>query len=468
MAKERTLYVCQECGQQSPRWAGRCTACQAWNSFVEEVEKKSRSGATKRTTQSRPVALPDIEASAGHRDETGLNELDRILGGGVVPGSVVLIGGDPGIGKSTLLMQALASLAIKGATLYISGEESPQQVRMRAERLGAMQPNVSVLAETNLHNVLTILEETTPRFVCIDSIQTLYSDDLTSAPGSVGQIREVTARLLEFAKQRDCALFLIGHVTKEGTLAGPRVLEHMVDTVLYFEGDRGNPFRILRAIKNRFGGTNEIGIFEMKESGLQPVENPSEMFLAERPKGASGSVVSPSLEGSRPILVEVQALVSAAIYGNARRTSMGFDLNRVNLLAAVLEKKGGLQLVGQDIFINVAGGVRLDEPASDLAVALAIASSLLDQPVDSKTIVLGELGLTGEVRGVAQLEQRLQEAHKLGFDKAVVPAVNIQRLERPSPLELIGVSNVQELLDRFPTGAKPPLPKSIPHMPTGS
>ncbi len=449
MAKKSIVYICQQCGQQSPKWQGKCPSCSAWNTFVEEVREKS-SAATGARKAAKAVPLPDIEASAGKRALAGIAEFDRILGGGVVPGSVILVGGDPGIGKSTLLMQALTGMSKQGPALYVTGEESSQQVRLRAERLGTLDRMVSVLAETNLDAVLQVLREERPAFVCIDSIQTLYSEELPSAPGSVGQIREVTARLLEFVKLQGCALFLIGHVTKEGTLAGPRVLEHMVDTVLYFEGDRGHPFRILRAIKNRFGGTNEIGVFEMKETGLRPVENPSELFLAERPRGAAGSVVTPSLEGTRPILVEVQALVSPAIYGNARRTTMGFDTNRVNLLAAVLEKKAGLQLVGQDIFVNVAGGVRLDEPASDLAVALAIASSFRDEPVDAHCIVVGELGLTGEVRGVSQIEQRLHEAHKLGFRSAVVPEVNVRRLEKASPVELIGVANVDELLDRFP------------------
>lgn len=454
MAKVKTLFVCQECGQTSPKWVGKCNACGAWNSFVEETQEKqtvspARAGAA--------VPLPKIEATAGKRAVTGIAEFDRVLGGGVVAGSVTLIGGDPGIGKSTLLLQAVNGLAASGHCLYVSGEESPQQVRLRAERLGTLAERVSVLAETKLESVLATLQHDTPQYICVDSIQTLYSESLTSAAGSVGQIRETAARLVEYTKRVGCALFLIGHVTKEGTLAGPRVLEHMVDTVLYFEGERGHPFRILRAVKNRFGSTNEIGVFEMKESGLRPVENPSELFLAERPLGAAGSVVAPTLEGTRPILVEVQALVSPAIYGNARRTAMGVDLNRVNLLAAVLEKKGGLQLVGQDIFVNVAGGVRIDEPAADLAVALAVASSFQDRPVDPRTIVIGELGLTGEVRGVAQLEQRLHEAHKLGFAQAVVPEVNVRRLERCSPIELIGVADVATALDRLPTVERPPL-----------
>jgi DNA repair protein RadA/Sms len=448
MAKVKTVFVCQQCGGTSPKWQGKCTSCGEWNSYVEESQEKAKPAGGIRGEQ--PVPLPSIEATAGVRATTTIQEYDRVLGGGVVPGSVILIGGDPGIGKSTLLLQAMHGLASVGAALYVTGEESPQQVRLRAERLKTMSPQVSVLAETNLDNVLSVLKETSPKFICIDSIQTVYSEGLASAAGSVGQIREVAARLVDYAKKTDAALFLIGHVTKEGTLAGPRVLEHMVDTVLYFEGDRGQPFRILRAIKNRFGSTNEIGVFEMKEAGLRPVENPSEIFLAERPMGASGSVVLPTLEGTRPILVEVQALVSPAIYGNARRTAMGVDLNRINLRAAVLEKKGGLQLVGQDIFVNVAGGVRIDEPAADLALAMAIASSFQDKPLKNDTIVVGELGLTGEVRGVAQLDQRLHEAYKLGFRTAVVPEINVRRLEKASPMELIPVTSILEALDRFP------------------
>ncbi len=429
---------------------GRCNGCGEWNTLVEELEEKAPRGAAARVgAASRAVALPDIEATAGSRALTGIAEFDRVLGGGAVPGSVTLIGGDPGIGKSTILMQVLDGLGKGGKSLYVSGEESPRQVRLRAERLGTLNPAVSVLAETNVDTVLATLDQEVPDFICLDSIQTLYSEGLSSAAGSVGQIREVTARLLDYTKRRNCALFLIGHVTKEGTLAGPRVLEHMVDTVLYFEGERGHPFRILRAVKNRFGSTNEIGVFEMKESGLKAVDNPSELFLAERPEKASGSVVVPTVEGTRPILVELQALVSPAMYGNARRTSMGVDLNRVNLIAAVLEKKSGLQLVGQDIFINVAGGVRIDEPAADLGVALGIASSFQNRPVDQRTVVMGELGLTGEVRAISQLDQRLNEAHKLGFRRAIVPKLNVTRLERKSPMELIGVKTLDEALESY-------------------
>ncbi len=452
MAKPKIVFVCQQCGQTSPRWVGRCSACGEWNSYVEEAQEKR--AVQSAASGARAVPLPEIEPPRGERYHTGIPELDRVLGGGVVQGSVTLIGGDPGIGKSTLLMQALNGLAASGAALYVTGEESPQQVKLRATRLGTLHPGIDVLSETALDTVLGVLADRKPVFACIDSIQTLYSADLPSAPGSVGQIREVAARLVDYAKRNDCALFLIGHVTKDGSLAGPRVLEHIVDTVLYFEGERGHPFRILRAFKNRFGSTNEIGVFEMKETGLRQVENPSEMFLAERPVGAAGSVVVPSLEGTRPILVEVQALVSASAYGNARRTAMGFDVNRVNLLTAVLEKKAGLHLAGQDIFVNVAGGVRLVEPAADLAVALAIVSSFREEPVDAHTVVLGELGLTGEVRGVSQLEQRLHEAHKLGFRGAVVPEVNLRRLERNAPLACIGVDSVEALLEAYPRGER--------------
>ncbi|HVN85177.1 MAG TPA: DNA repair protein RadA, partial [Candidatus Binatia bacterium] len=390
MAKARTIYACQSCGYQSPRWLGRCPDCQGWGTLAEERVEAGNPRATERGSDQQPQPITAVTGTADERRPCGIGELDRVLGGGVVPGSVVLIGGDPGIGKSTLVLQALAALARDGLALYVSGEESAQQIKMRADRLGIAEKQLLVLAETSLERVLEHAQKINPRVLAIDSIQTVFTDELASAPGSVGQVRECAGRLVQFSKRRDLATFLVGHVTKEGAFAGPRVLEHVVDTVLYFEGERGHAFRILRAVKNRFGSTNEIGVFEMKESGLQPVANPSALFLAERPVDVPGSVVIASIEGTRPILVELQALVSPTAFGTARRTTLGVDHNRVALLVAVLEKKMGLQLFGHDIFVNVAGGVRIDEPAVDLGIVAAVASSFLDKPIAANTLLLGE------------------------------------------------------------------------------
>ncbi|MEW5737830.1 MAG: DNA repair protein RadA [Myxococcota bacterium] len=449
MAKTKTHFTCQSCGYQSPKWLGRCTDCGAWGSLVEEVDEgsgQSRPAWGASGGQTKPVLLKDVESTSEARWLTAIAELDRVLGGGVVQGSLVLIGGDPGIGKSTLLLMAVDKLARDRPALYVSGEESLKQTRMRAERLGVTGEQLHLFAETDLDKVLTQAEKLAPACLVIDSIQTMFLPELGSAPGSVSQVRECAGRLMAYAKKTGVPTFMVGHVTKEGSIAGPRVLEHMVDTVLYFEGERGHPFRILRAHKNRFGSTNEIGVFEMKGAGLVEVPDPSALFLQERPKGASGSVVTSTLNGTRPILVEVQALVAPTGYGTARRTAIGVDSNRVALLAAVLEKKQDVQLLGCDIFVNVAGGLTLTEPASDLAVCAALVSSLQNRPIDAQTLILGEVGLAGEVRAVAQVEPRLAEAAKMGFKRVLLPKGSARRLETRR-LEVMGVDTLAEALD---------------------
>jgi DNA repair protein RadA/Sms len=451
--KARTVFACQHCGFQSPRWLGRCPDCQAWNSLVEErtdAPPESARGLVQRA-DGDPQPVTALQGAAEERWQCGVDELDRVLGGGVVPGSVVLVGGDPGIGKSTLVLQTLAALAQRGVTLYVSGEESAQQIKMRADRLGLPQRpdagRVLVLAETSLERIVAHVKKTAPLALAIDSIQTMFTEALSSAPGSIGQVRETAAQLVLLSKSTQCATFLIGHVTKEGAIAGPRVLEHMVDTVLYFEGDRGHPFRILRAVKNRFGSTNEIGVFEMKDSGLQPVANPSALFLAERPVEVPGSVVVASLEGTRPILVEVQALVSPTSFGTPRRTTLGIDPNRVALLVAILEKKMGIHLVGHDVFVNIAGGVRIDEPAADLGIIAAVASSFLDKPVEPGTLLIGEVGLAGEVRAVGQTEARVREAVKLGFSRTILPESSRRHLPTIEGMEVLGVNSLSAAWD---------------------
>jgi len=404
-----------------------------------------RSGAPRAAPPPQPIG--ELTAASEARYSSGIDELDRVLGGGVVPGSVILIGGDPGIGKSTLVLQALAHLAARGTALYVSGEESPQQIKMRADRLGVDASQLLVFAETHLETVLEQTRKIAPLILAVDSIQTVFTEDLQAAPGSIGQIRESAARIVQFAKREDLACILVGHVTKEGAFAGPRVLEHMVDTALYFEGDRGHPFRILRAVKNRFGSTNEIGVFEMKQEGLLAVENPSALFLAERPVDVPGSVVIASVEGTRPILVELQALVSPTALGTPRRTTLGVDHNRIALLVAILEKKMGLQLGGHDIFVNVAGGVRIDEPAADLGALLAVASSFIDRPIDPQALVIGEVGLAGEVRAVGQVEARVREAAKLGFARCIVPEGSRRQLPDIPKMRVEGVQSIQQAWD---------------------
>ncbi len=446
--KQKTIFTCQQCGWQSPKWLGKCPDCGQWNSLVEEQQPvRGKGGAV--VAAGRPLRLSEVAAAEEDRIRCGIAELDRVLGGGIVPGAFTLIGGDPGIGKSTLLLQAAGRLAGAGTVLYVTGEESARQVKLRGERLGVAAEGLYLLAENALETILERTRELRPAFLVVDSIQTVFTAALESAPGSVSQVRECAGRLMQVAKGDGIPTFIVGHVTKDGAIAGPRMLEHMVDTVLYFEGDAGHPYRILRAVKNRFGSTNEIGVFEMKEAGLAEVPSPSELFLAERPEGAAGSAVVPSLEGSRPILVELQALVSGASFGTPRRTTMGFDHNRVALLVAVLEKKVGLHLLGQDIFLNVAGGVRLVEPAVDLGVVVALASSHTGKPIPPRTILFGEVGLAGEVRAVSRPELRVKEAARLGFDRCLLPAGNLKNLEVPAGMALVGVRSAEEALDEL-------------------
>jgi len=450
MTKIKTFYQCQSCGYSSPKWLGKCPDCGNWNSFVEE---KSTSGSKQAASlrligKTEPVALGSIEGTSEFRISTGIKEFDRVLGGGVVPGSVILVGGDPGIGKSTLLLQTFAGLSTKtGKLLYVSGEESPQQIKMRADRLSVSSDNIILLPETSMEGILEEAARIHPDAMVIDSIQTVYTLELLSAPGSVGQVRECAARLMLYAKRSNVPVFIVGHVTKEGTIAGPRVLEHIVDTVMYFEGDSGHSYRILRTIKNRFGSTNEIGIFEMSDAGLREVDNPSELFLSERPKNVPGSTVVASVEGTRPLMVEIQALVSQTNFGMPRRTCIGVDFNRVNLLIAVLEKRSGMHLGGMDVFINIVGGLKIIEPAVDLGIIATIASSAREIPVDAGTFVFGEVGLSGEVRAVAQAEQRLKEAAKIGFARAIIPAGNAEKIRNDQGLKIRGVRNVEECLE---------------------
>jgi DNA repair protein RadA/Sms len=448
--KKKSVFVCQNCGYHSEKTYGKCPQCGAWNSFVEEVEvapvKNERVSLTGEKT--RPMKLSEVESQKTNRIETELDEFNRVLGGGVVPGSLVLIGGDPGIGKSTLLLQVSTQLADKGRVLYVSGEESAQQIKLRAERLRDINDEFYLYAETNMGNVRHAIEQLEPDFVIIDSIQTISSPDIDSVQGSVSQIKEVTSELMNLAKTNNIAIFIVGHVTKEGNLAGPRMLEHMVDTVLYFEGERQHTFRILRAVKNRFGSTNEIGIFEMQSQGLVEVTNPSEVFLEERLEGATGSAIVVSMEGTRPILVEIQALVTPTVFGTAKRTTTGLDYNRVSLIMAVLEKRAGLLLQNQDAYLKSAGGVKLDEPAIDLAVAVAIASSYKEKATPADVAFIGEIGLTGEIRRVNRIESRINEAAKLGFQKVYVPANALHGLEVPSTIEVVGVKTLSEVLKR--------------------
>ncbi|MBB3870006.1 DNA repair protein RadA [Geobacillus sp. NFOSA3] len=453
MGKKKTKFVCQECGYESAKWLGRCPGCSTWNSMVEEIErtKPMTRGVFVHSTDdiiSKPVPITTVTTTQEPRIQTNISEFNRVLGGGIVKGSLVLIGGDPGIGKSTLLLQVSAQLAaMQHKVLYISGEESVKQTKLRADRLHIASDQLYVLAETDLEYIAEAIENVRPACVVIDSIQTIYRADITSAPGSVSQVRECTAELMKIAKTKGIAIFIVGHVTKEGAIAGPRILEHMVDTVLYFEGERHHTYRILRAVKNRFGSTNEIGIFEMRDSGLIEVENPSEVFLEERSRGAAGSTVVAAMEGTRPVLVEIQALVSPTSFGNPRRMATGIDHNRVSLLMAVLEKRVGLLLQNQDAYLKVAGGVKLDEPAIDLAIAVSIASSFRDQPTNPSDVIIGEVGLTGEVRRVSRIEQRVQEAVKLGFSRIIIPKNNLAGWNPPKHITVIGVSHVAEALE---------------------
>ena len=452
MAKAKTsAFFCQNCGYESAKWMGQCPGCKEWNTFVEElVDRKALSGSGKRkpASEAKPVPLSSIVASDEERVSTNMKELDRVLGGGIVRGSLVLVGGDPGIGKSTLLLQVCRNLSAQGlSVLYVSGEESLQQIKIRAERIGTFTDHLQLLCETNLELIREVVERQKPQIVVIDSVQTMYNESVGSAPGSVSQVREATSVLMQIAKGMDISIFIVGHVTKEGVVAGPRVLEHMVDTVLYFEGDRHESYRILRGVKNRFGSSNEIGVFEMRTEGLAEVENPSEYMLSGKPADASGSVVACSVEGTRPILLEIQALICHSYFNNPRRTATGTDFNRVNLLLAVLEKRLGMQLSDCDAYVNIAGGIRMNEPAIDLGIVLAIISSKLDLTIDEKTICFGEVGLSGEVRGVTMAEQRVAEAAKLGFKRCILPSVCLGAVKSVKGIELVGVSNVKEALE---------------------
>lgn len=451
MAKAKaTVFFCKECGYETSKWLGQCPGCKEWNTFVEEpVSKKVKnSPATALAVAGEIKNINDISVDEEDRVATDIKELDRVLGGGLVKGSLVLVGGDPGIGKSTLLLQVCRNLSNSGKkVLYVSGEESLKQIKMRADRIGKFNDEMLLLCETNLAYIENAIKEKQPQVVVIDSIQTIYNEEVGSAPGSVSQVRESTNILMQLAKGLSVSIFIVGHVTKEGVVAGPRVLEHMVDTVLYFEGDRHASYRVLRGVKNRFGSTNEIGVFEMKSDGLTEVENPSEFMLNGRPKEASGSVVSCTVEGTRPMMVEIQALVTKSNFGMARRTAAGMDYNRANLLMAVIEKRLNLHLADYDGYINMAGGIKVNEPAIDLAVIMAIVSSYKNRPIDDKTVVFGEVGLSGEARAVSMATARVSEAKKLGFETCVMPAVSLEGMEIPKGIKVIGVRNIKEAID---------------------
>ena len=451
MAKgKKSVFFCQNCGHEENKWLGQCPMCKEWNTFVEEAVSVTKSSTVKPSKEAEIVALKDIETNNEDRIFTRIKELDRVLGGGIVPGSLVLVGGDPGIGKSTLLLQVCQKLCEeKKQVLYISGEESLKQIKLRANRMGEFKEELYLLCETNLEVIRSVIEKRKPDIVVIDSIQTMYSEEVASAPGSVSQVRESTNVFMQLAKGLGISIFIVGHVTKEGTVAGPRVLEHMVDTVLYFEGDRHASYRILRGVKNRFGSTNEIGVFEMRQNGLVVVKNPSEFMLNGKPEHASGSVVACSIEGTRPILIEIQALVCNSNFGMPRRTAAGTDYNRVNLLMAVLEKRVGLHLSNYDAYVNIAGGVKMNEPAIDLGIVMAIVSSYKNKAIDEKTIVFGEVGLSGEVRAVSMPEQRVAEAKKLGFETCIIPEVSKDMVKDIQGIKVIGVKNIGDAIQLF-------------------
>ena len=453
MAKERTTYCCSACGYETPRWMGKCPGCNAWNTLEEQAPKAAAAAVAAKPIKQRPgtgakaLRLDEISEESAARRTTGIGEFDRVLGGGVVEGALMLVGGDPGIGKSTLLLQASENLASSGArVLYISGEESARQIKMRAKRLGVTSPNLLILSENAMDEAERRWEEIQPDYMIIDSIQTMYRPDMASAPGSVSQVRECASVLMRMAKTTGCAVFLVGHVTKEGAIAGPRVLEHMVDVVLYFEGDRQHEYRILRAVKNRFGSVNELGLFEMRDKGMVPVENPSEMLLSERAKNVPGSCVHCAIEGSRPMLVDVQALALQSAYSAPRRTTNGFDAGRLALLLAVLEKRAGVSLFNQDVYINVAGGLELCEPAADLALCAAVASSVRERCIGQDWAVMGEVGLAGEIRAISQCERRLAECARLGFTHAVIPRESAKHIRKIEGMRVYGVETLAEAL----------------------
>ena len=450
MAKAKSIFVCQECGYESNGWLGRCPACDRWNSFVEEhqeVKSKAEDGTVR---DSKPVSINEIRLDNEERYSTGIREMDRVLGGGIVEGSLVLVGGDPGIGKSTLILQVCENIRLDSKVLYVSGEESVKQIKIRADRLGVKRQGILMLSETNFRSVERLVGEAKPGIVIIDSIQTMFNDELTSAPGSVSQVRDVTAGLMRLAKTTGTAVIIVGHVTKEGSIAGPRVLEHMVDTVLYFEGERHLNYRVLRSVKNRFGSTNEIGIFEMRDVGLVEVDNPSMVMLSGRPENVPGSAVISNVEGTRPMLVEIQALVCATTFGMPRRMATGLDYNRITMLMAVLEKRVGMQLYNYDAYVNVVGGLKIDEPACDLGIVAAIASSFRNTPIDPGCVFIGEVGLTGEVRAVSQIDKRVMEAVRIGFKQCIIPEGNMKMLKQMKTTEGITikpVGNIQEALE---------------------
>ena len=454
--KVKTVFFCSECGYESPKWMGQCPGCRAWNTMTEETYTKKGSGAVKCVKPGDipvPKKITEVSLDEDDRIMTGMSELDRVLGGGIVPGSMVLVGGDPGIGKSTILLQMCRLLSAVGrSVLYVSGEESVKQIKMRAIRIGDFSDNMELLCETNLTYISEVLEKSKPEIVIIDSIQTMFNEDIGGSPGSVSQVRESTAVLLQLSKSLGISIFIVGHVTKEGMVAGPRILEHMVDTVLYFEGDRHASYRILRGVKNRFGSTNEIGVFEMCENGLKEVLNPSEYMLSGRPLGAAGTVTTCALEGTRPILLEIQALVTQTNFGFPRRQTAGADINRVNLLMAVLEKRLGLHMGNCDAYVNVAGGMKIQEPAVDLGIAMAIVSGFLNKPVDHKLIAVGEVGLSGEVRAVSMIEQRVGEAVKLGFDTILIPSVCRERVAKIKGCRIIPVESVADAIKLIKDG----------------
>ena len=450
MAKTKTVYFCTECGNDTPKWQGKCPNCGAWNTLQEHIERPAAPGRAKASpigTSKKPKVISQVDSGDEIRFSTGMGELDRVLGGGAVAGSLVLVGGAPGIGKSTLLLQICNALCADRKVLYVSGEESERQLKLRARRLGVAPENLYILAENRLADILGATEETKPDILIVDSIQTMYSDDNESSPGSVSQVKDCTMRLMQLSKTDGITVFVVGHINKDGNIAGPKVLEHMVDCVLYFEGDPNTSYRLLRAAKNRFGSTNEIGVFEMLDSGLKEVPNPSQMLLEGRPEGASGTCVACVMEGTRPILAEVQALISKTSFNVPRRTSDGFDFNRAALLLAVTEKRAGMKLSLFDAYINVIGGLRLDEPGADLPVVLAVASSYRDAAIPDDLVAIGEVGLTGEIRSVSQMNQRLQEAARLGFKKVIIPKFGSEKLEIPGCLEVYRVRNLREAIE---------------------
>jgi len=447
LSKNRIKYVCSNCGYESLRWIGKCPSCDSWNTFTEELIEEKKSSIKKNVDTTRITKLNTSQIESEKRIITNIEEFDRVLGGGLMPGSIVLIGGDPGIGKSTLVMQAASK--INDDVLYVTGEESANQISLRAKRLNVVNDKISLMTETDLDLILSAIENTKPKVVIVDSIQTTYKSDFDNAPGTITQIRECTVELMQLAKKSHCAILIVGHVTKEGMIAGPKVLEHIVDTVLQFEGERSYSYRVLRAQKNRFGSTNEIGIFEMHDDGLHEVKNPSEIFLSERDKQTTGSVVTASIEGTRPILLEVQALVTPSSFGNPQRVATGFDYRRLSILLAVLEKRANLRLSSQNVFLNIAGGIRIDEPAVDLAICSAIASNFSDKFAKNDTVVIGEVGLGGEVRSVNHIEKRIQEATKLGFKRVIIPSNNFKSIKTKSSIEIIPVDNLHFALQKI-------------------